>query len=55
MKRRIVRMDQSPMNAKRWLVELECGHEQWQAKPRGEMAVCEICTANETAAKAKKK
>lgn len=44
--RKIVRVDRSPMNAKVWCVELECGHEVWvyrkpRSTPKG--LECEKC------------
>lgn len=46
MKRTITRKDRSPMNKKRWCLELECGHEVWvTGKPRGKQAECEECSA----------
>ena len=36
-KKRIVRVDRSPLNPKRWCLMLECGHEEWvtaTAKPK---------------------
>lgn len=42
--KRVVRADKSPMNAKRWCCELECGHETWvtrSSKPK--RAACDKC------------
>jgi hypothetical protein len=42
---RIVKATQSPMNARRWLVELECGHETWitsHVRPRRQVS-CDEC------------
>ncbi len=33
-RRQVVRIDQSPMNAKRWCLELDCGHEVWITSTR---------------------
>lgn len=44
--KRVVRVDQSPMNAQRWCLELECGHECWvtaKAKPKRQTAPCGVC------------
>ena len=44
MKRLIVRASKSPMNEKRWCLDLECGHEVWvNGKPKGKKAECETC------------
>ena len=34
MEKRVLRTDRSPMNAKRWCCELECGHEVWVTRDR---------------------
>ena len=31
---KVLRADRSPMNARQWLCELECGHEQWRSSVR---------------------
>jgi len=44
--RGVVRVDRSPMNAKRWLLELECGHECWvtqACKPTPKQHACVQC------------
>lgn len=45
-KRTITRVDRSPMNAQRWCLTLECGHERWttgKTKPKGKTAQCLEC------------
>lgn len=46
-KRQVVRADQSPMNEKRWLLTLSCGHETWVTRSRaptlGTKVECETC------------
>ena len=47
---RVVRVTQSPMNAQRWLLDLECGHEVWvtrRGRPTAKYANCEKCTERE--------
>lgn len=43
----IVQSTQSPMNPKRWLATLACGHEQWISRSRrpaaGATVVCPEC------------
>jgi hypothetical protein len=42
----VLRVDQSPMNAKRWTLTLSCGHEIWvtsQRKPVRKTAGCPTC------------
>lgn len=45
----IVRADRSPMNAKQWCCELECGHETWITQSRqpqvGKRVSCERCAS----------
>lgn len=46
MKQKVKRADQSPMNAGRWCLELECGHELWvnsKRKPKTKEADCGLC------------
>jgi len=47
--RPIVRVDCSPMNAKRWAIELGCGHEIWVSadrKPKiATVVVCSNCAS----------
>lgn len=53
---RIVQATQSPLNAKRWLVELACGHECWVTrvrKPRGAVACKWRCSGTPPAADGK--
>ena len=47
-KQQILRIDQSPMNPKRWCLELACGHEAWITtvrRPTRKSAVCYDCRA----------
>ena len=40
----VVRATKSPMNAKQWCCDLECGHEQWVTSSRQpKRAVCDTC------------
>jgi len=46
MKRKVVRVTRSPMNAQRWCLELECGHEAWvtaKSEPKRASADCSQC------------
>ena len=47
MKTTVVRSDQSPMNERRWCVELSCGHETWLTSARrpkvGKAVECAVC------------
>lgn len=46
MKVAVIRVDQSPVNPKRWCLQLECGHEVWVSaskKPTTKVADCESC------------
>lgn len=47
MKRKVVQATRSPLNPKRWLLSLACGHEAWvtrSSRPRrGAMHDCERC------------
>ncbi len=48
----VQRVDQSPMNEKRWCLTLSCGHEIWvtaNRKPTRVQAPCERCTHAEAA------
>lgn len=41
--KKVVRVDQSPMNKKRWCIELECGHETWVTaarRPKRQTIIC---------------
>jgi hypothetical protein len=41
-----VAVDRSPMNAKRWCLTLQCGHETWVSavrKPKTKTAACSAC------------
>lgn len=48
MKPTILRSDQSPMNERRWLLTLSCGHESWitqGSKPKvGKAVECPSCS-----------
>jgi hypothetical protein len=38
---------QSPMNGRRWLLQLDCGHELWltaTSRPQRKTAICLKCT-----------
>lgn len=42
----VVRVDQSPLNAKQWQLTLSCGHWQWvtaNKRPTRKTAKCERC------------
>lgn len=42
----VLRIDRSPMNAKRWTLSLSCGHEVWVTatkKPARKTAKCPTC------------
>lgn len=57
MRKAVVRTDQSPLNALRWCIELECGHEVWvtqQRRPTIRSMVCPAC-AKHDALKEKKR
>ncbi len=46
IKRCVVRVDQSPMNAQRWVLTLVCGHERWltrKTKPKAQSVPCPSC------------
>ena len=43
---RVTRIDQSPMNAQRWCLQLSCGHEEWitaKRRPNKETFRCSRC------------
>jgi hypothetical protein len=47
IRRKILRVVQSPLNPKQSLLELECGHAVWMnstRKPTATAAACEKCT-----------
>lgn len=47
--RRVVRVTQSPMNAKQWSLDLACGHDKWVTaarKPKRPWEDCEECARN---------
>jgi hypothetical protein len=51
MKRKVIDVSQSPMNALRWLVKLECGHEAWltrKKKPAQAKYTCLTCAGAQT-------
>ena len=42
----VQRVDQSPMNPKRWCLTLGCGHEIWvtsKSRPQRMKAMCDTC------------
>jgi len=44
--RKVWRATQSPMNAKRWALDLECGHEVWvtaNRRPTRQKIRCDRC------------
>ncbi len=46
LKKRVLRVTQSPMNKRRWILDLECGHELWVTslrRPKAQTAKCERC------------
>ena len=46
MKADVVRVDPSPMNRKRWCLQLSCGHEVWVTRvkrPTAKTANCPEC------------
>lgn len=46
MKQRVIRIDQSPMNAQRWNLTLACNHEVWitsKSRPRRVTVNCTTC------------
>lgn len=48
MKRRVVRVKQSPLNVQRWNLDLECGHEVWvtsKSRPARKQATCPECVS----------
>jgi hypothetical protein len=53
MKRKITGIAQSPMNATRWCLDLDCGHEKWftfpnrSAAKKPKTAWCERCAGTE--------
>jgi len=45
-RRIVVRVDRSPLNARKWNLELECGHEVWvfgKRRPTVYAETCERC------------
>lgn len=46
VKRLVRRVDRSPLNAMRWCMELECGHEEWvtsKRRPTARTMRCRPC------------
>ena len=51
-KRKVVSITQSPMNNKRWCLELECGHDVWitsKSHPKRNTEKCTTCDREEEA------
>ena len=47
--KKVLKVTQSPMNPKRWCLDLECGHEQWvtsNKKPTRKTISCDRCFGN---------
>lgn len=47
MNRKVIRATQSPLNAYRWCLDLDCGHHLWvtrKRKPTTKETVCEQCS-----------
>lgn len=45
-KRVVIRADRSPLNRQRWLLQLECGHEEWitsKSRPQRQTMTCQTC------------
>ena len=43
----VLRVDQSPLNARRWSLSLSCGHDEWVTsvkKPTRKTAQCSECS-----------
>lgn len=49
--RAVVRVTQSPMNSKRWCLELDCGHDVWVTASRKPKTCREPCVSCEMRAK----
>lgn len=50
MRRTILKVTQSPLNAQRWLLTFSCGHTQWitrRSKPRAQTGNCNQCGGDE--------
>jgi hypothetical protein len=48
VKVKVARVDQSPVNEKRWCLELACGHEAWVTsarRPTTKVYDCGFCSA----------
>jgi hypothetical protein len=48
--RQVVRIDQSPMNARQWCVQLSCGHDEYvtrKSKPQMKFMICQKCSGRE--------
>lgn len=44
----VVRVDRAPLNAKRWCLQLSCGHDRWvtrSSKPKIQSHYCERCAS----------
>lgn len=55
-KRDVLRATQSPMNAKRWCLDLSCGHEAWvtsNRRPTRQVVECAACPADDAETKMK--
>jgi hypothetical protein len=42
--RAVVRVDRSPLNAGRWVLTLDCGHEQWVTSMRRPQRKTQLCS-----------
>lgn len=54
MKVKVVRVTQSPLNSRRWSLELSCGHETWitsDSRPKRRTYDCGACSALTSALK----
>ena len=48
VKRKVIRITRSPLNARRWCCDLDCGHEVWvtgNRRPTSETLSCPECAA----------
>ena len=46
MKQPVLRVDRSPLNERRWCLELKCGHEVWitsKREPQRKIIKCSAC------------
>lgn len=46
-RKKVLRADPSPMNKRRFLLTLECGHETWAASRRAKSVECAKCPTGE--------